>query len=190
MGRVLNRSAAVIGVSRRCRWYFGRFATTLDLQLFQQNRPQADIECRLRSVRAACFAGNIPRRAKSRIAVQRDCRRSLSARRPLTSPCSLDPHWQFGGRLERGDHGLESRDYFARERPDVHVKRHLPQNRADRSRIARNALHQRATEDSARFRHMGNDPARHFEVFRRCAGVVRDRRQVQPDVCFSCMSGP
>ena len=42
MGRVLNRSAAVIGVSRRCRWYFGRFATTLDLRLFQQNRPPAD----------------------------------------------------------------------------------------------------------------------------------------------------
>ena len=57
-----------------------------------------------------------------------------------------------------------SRDYIARERPDVHVKRHLPQNRADRSRIARNALHQRATEDSARFRHMCNDPARHFEA--------------------------
>ena len=47
--------------------------------------PPADIECRLRSVRAACFAGNIPRRAKSRIAVQRDCRRSLSARRPLNA---------------------------------------------------------------------------------------------------------
>ena len=47
--------------------------------------PQADIECWLRSVRAACFAGNIPCRAKSRIAVLRNCRRSLSARRPLTS---------------------------------------------------------------------------------------------------------
>ena len=41
--RVLNRSAAAINVSRRCRWYFGRFATTLDLRLFQQNRPQGDM---------------------------------------------------------------------------------------------------------------------------------------------------
>ena len=37
-----NRSAAAISVNRRCRWYFGRFATTLDLRLFQQNRPIAD----------------------------------------------------------------------------------------------------------------------------------------------------
>jgi hypothetical protein len=36
--RFLNRSAAVIRVTRRCRWYFGRFAATLDLGLFQQNR--------------------------------------------------------------------------------------------------------------------------------------------------------
>src|ERR1700719_1295128 len=39
--RVLNRSAAVFSVDRRCRSYFGRFATTLDLGLFQQNRPTA-----------------------------------------------------------------------------------------------------------------------------------------------------
>ena len=39
---VLSRSAAAISVNRRCRWYFGRFATTLDLRLFQQNRPIAD----------------------------------------------------------------------------------------------------------------------------------------------------
>jgi hypothetical protein len=40
--RVLNRSAAVINVNRRCRWYFSRFATTIDLRLFQQNRPIGD----------------------------------------------------------------------------------------------------------------------------------------------------
>src|SRR5271167_902893 len=40
--RVLNRSAAVINVNRRCRWYFSRFATTIDLRLFQQNRPGTD----------------------------------------------------------------------------------------------------------------------------------------------------
>jgi len=40
--RVLNRSAAVINVNRRCRWYFSRFATTIDLRLFQQNRPLAN----------------------------------------------------------------------------------------------------------------------------------------------------
>ena len=40
---VLNRSAAAISVNRRCRCYFGRFATTLDLRLFQQNRPKADL---------------------------------------------------------------------------------------------------------------------------------------------------
>ena len=34
--RVLNRSAAVVSVNRRCRLCFGRFATTLDFQLFQQ----------------------------------------------------------------------------------------------------------------------------------------------------------
>ena len=37
--RVLNRSAAVVSVNRRCRLCFGRFATTLDFQLFQQYRP-------------------------------------------------------------------------------------------------------------------------------------------------------
>jgi hypothetical protein len=37
--RVLNRYAAVFSVDRRCRSYIGRFATTLDLGLFQQNRP-------------------------------------------------------------------------------------------------------------------------------------------------------
>jgi hypothetical protein len=36
--RVLNRSAAVVSVNRRCRLCFGRFATTLDFRLFQQNR--------------------------------------------------------------------------------------------------------------------------------------------------------
>jgi len=40
--RVLNRYAAVFSVDRRCRSYIGRFATTLDLGLFQQNRPKAD----------------------------------------------------------------------------------------------------------------------------------------------------
>ena len=39
--RVLNRSAAVVSVNRRCRLYFGRFATTLDFRLFQQNWPIA-----------------------------------------------------------------------------------------------------------------------------------------------------
>jgi hypothetical protein len=41
--RVLNRSAPVTSVNRRCRSYFGSFSTTLDLRLFQQNRPEADI---------------------------------------------------------------------------------------------------------------------------------------------------
>ena len=41
--RVLNRSAAVVSVNRRCRLCFGRFATTLDVRLFQQYRPIADI---------------------------------------------------------------------------------------------------------------------------------------------------
>ena len=41
--RVLNRSVAVNNVNRRCRSNFGRFATTLHLELFQQNRPQADV---------------------------------------------------------------------------------------------------------------------------------------------------
>jgi hypothetical protein len=42
MERVLNRSTAVNSINRRCRSYFGRFATTLHLGLFQQNRPQPD----------------------------------------------------------------------------------------------------------------------------------------------------
>ena len=37
--RVLNQPAAVISVNRRCRSYFGRFTTTLNSRLFQQNRP-------------------------------------------------------------------------------------------------------------------------------------------------------
>jgi hypothetical protein len=41
--RVLNRSAAVVSVNRRCRLCFGRFATTLDFQLFQQYRTKADM---------------------------------------------------------------------------------------------------------------------------------------------------
>ena len=41
--RVLNRSAAVVSVNRRCRLCFGRFATTLDFQLFQQYRPGAEL---------------------------------------------------------------------------------------------------------------------------------------------------
>ena len=41
--RVLNRSATVVSVTRRCRLCFGRFATTLELRLFQRNRPLADM---------------------------------------------------------------------------------------------------------------------------------------------------
>ena len=44
MERVLNRSAAVVSVNPRCRFYFCRFETTLDLRLFQQYRPEADID--------------------------------------------------------------------------------------------------------------------------------------------------
>src|ERR1700722_9524526 len=41
--RQSNRcDGAVNSVDRRCRSYFGRFATTLRLGLFQQNRPEAD----------------------------------------------------------------------------------------------------------------------------------------------------
>ena len=41
--QVLNRFAAAYSVNLRRRSYFGGFATTLDLGLFQQNRPLADI---------------------------------------------------------------------------------------------------------------------------------------------------
>jgi hypothetical protein len=41
---VLNRFATAISVNRRCRGIFGRFATALDFRLFQQNRPEADVQ--------------------------------------------------------------------------------------------------------------------------------------------------
>jgi hypothetical protein len=52
MERVLNRPAAVISVNRRCPSYFGRYATTLDLRLFQQNRPLASLRCAEQSCQA------------------------------------------------------------------------------------------------------------------------------------------
>ena len=76
--RTLNWSAAAIGVDPKCLQYFGRFGATSDLRLFQQNRPEADVQHNENQPLLAWPSRTRLRKSQGEIALATRCAQAMS----------------------------------------------------------------------------------------------------------------